>query len=180
MNIPISILIYSYGMYIYAKSAGKASRFELKTIINLPNVSAVLVLILALCSFKFTGFLQDTLEIVGDATVPMSMIVCGSTLAEKPLSGLFEKKFLYVFALIRLIAVPAIVAGLAWFLPVSPLVKGVLVVIAAMPGSANSVLFAQQYGVSRTLSSRYVFVSTVLSVLTIPLIAVFVLSRFGI
>ena len=60
------------------------------------------------------------------------------------------------------------------------LIKGVLVVISAMPGSANGVIFAQLYSFNRTLSSRYVFISTVLSVVTIPLMSVIILSPLGI
>ena len=180
LNIPVSILMYSYGMWQYAKLAGGESKLRLRQMINIPNVSAVLVLILALIGFRFTGNVQETLNTVGDATVPLSMIVVGSTLAEKPLGGMFKSALLYIFAAVKLTIVPLIVFGLVYLLPISPLIKGVLVVISAMPGSAAGVLFAQQYGVNRSLSSRYVFVSTVMSVVTIPVISVIVLAPLGI
>ena len=180
LNIPVSILMYSYGIFQYARGAGKGEKFELKKLLNVPIISAVLVLILAMCSFKFTGPVQETLEIIGDATVPLSMIVIGSTLAESPVRGLIEDKRLYVCAFIRLLIVPVIVFGLVYFMPFDPLIKGVLVVISAMPGSANGVIFAQLYSFNRTLSSRYVFISTVLSVVTIPLMSVIILSPLGI
>ncbi len=180
LNIPISILMYTYGIMQYAKKSEQGESLNLKKLLNIPNGSAVLVLILALCSFRFTGYVQETLDVVGSATVPLSMIVVGSTLAQRPLKGIFNEKFPFVFAAVRLMIVPAVVFGLLWLLPVSPMIKGVLVVISAMPGSANGVLFAQQFSYKRTLSSRYVFISTVMSVITIPLISVIVLSRLGI
>ena len=182
LNIPVSILMYSYGMRLYAKEAheGTGSGPGIGQLINIPNVSAVMVLVLALCSFKFTGQVQETFETLGDATVPLSMIVIGSTLAEKPVGNLFADWKMYVLALLRLIAVPAVIFGLVYMLPIDPLIKGVLVVIAAMPGSASGVMFAQVYGTGREISSRYVFISTVMSVITIPVIVVMVLSPLGI
>ena len=100
-----------------------------------------------------------------------------SKLLEAP--EVVEEKFpgwMYPLMLI----VPVIVFGLVYFMPFDPLIKGVLVVISAMPGSANGVIFAQLYSFNRTLSSRYVFISTVLSVVTIPLMSVIILSPLGI
>lgn len=180
LNIPVSVMMYTYGIWLYARGSGEQQKFSLRKLINITNVSAVVVLILAMFKFKFTGPAQDTLNIIGDATVPLSMIVVGSTLAESPLKGAFTNWIIYAFAAVRLVAFPLIVFALVYFLPINPLIKGVLVVIAAMPGSANGVLFAQQYGYNRTVSSRYVFISTVMSVLTIPLISVIVLAPLAI
>lgn len=180
LNIPISILMFSYGMWQYARAGSDDPSFSLRKIINIPIISAVLVLVLAMFSFKFTGVLQDTFQLIGDATVPLSMIIIGSTLAEKPVKGIFENRFLYLFALIRLMIVPAVILGILYFLPINPLIKGVLVIITAMPGSATGVMFAQMYSVNRTISSRYVFISTVLSVITIPVMSVIILSPLGI
>lgn len=180
LNIPVSILMYTYGIWLYARRDGKDVKFSARDLINIPNVSAVIVLILALMQFRFTGPVQDTLSVIGDATVPLSMIVVGATLAERSHNGIFGDWLIYAAAAVRLLIFPLAVFGLVYFLPIDPLIKGVLVIIAAMPGSANGVLFAQQYGYNRTISSRYVFISTVMSVLTIPLIAVIVLRPLGI
>ena len=180
INIPVSIMMYTYGIWLYSNKSGEHAKFSLRKLINIPNISAVLVLILALLKVGFGGPVQDTLSVIGDATVPLSMIVVGSTLAERAQNGKFRDWMVYVFAAVRLLEFPLAVFGLVYFLPIDPLIKGVLVIIAAMPGSANGVLFAQQYSYNRTVSSWYVFVSTVMSVLTIPLISVIVLAPLGI
>ncbi len=180
MNISINVLIYSYGIGLFAKAAGGQNRLKPRDLLNIPIASSVVTMILALIPFHFSGAAQFTLETIGDATVPLSMIVVGATLASRPLSGLFERIDLYIFALFRMLILPLIVFALLWFLPISPMIKGVMVVISAMPGSANGVLFAHQYRTNRTLSSRYVFISTVLSVITIPLVAVIMLAPLGI
>lgn len=180
LNIPIGILMYSYGIGLFAKAAGGEARMKLKDMINIPICSSLIMMVLALIPFHFTGPVQFTLETVGDATVPLSMIIVGATLAASPLKGMFERIDIYVFALFRMLVLPLIVFALLWFLPISPILKGVMVVISAMPGSANGVLFAQQYRLNRTMTSRYVFISTVMSIVTIPFVAVIMLAPLGI
>ena len=64
LNIPVSVMMYTYGIWLYARGSGEQQKFSLRKLINITNVSAVVVLILAMFKFKFSGPAQDTLNII--------------------------------------------------------------------------------------------------------------------
>jgi predicted permease len=76
-----------------------------------------------------------------------------------------------LYAAVRLLFLP--LAALVLLRPFvqDPLVLGVCVVLAAMPGATNAALFAEEYGVNPELASQSVFITTLFCIVTIPWIA---------
>jgi predicted permease len=75
-----------------------------------------------------------------------------------------------VVCLVRLIAVPVLFWLILRPFVTDPLVLGVIITLAAMPVGANTTIFAEEYGANARLASQFVFVSTIASLVTIPLI----------
>ena len=67
------------------------------------------------------------------------------------------------------LCVAALVALLTRPLPIDPVLKGVLILMAAMPAATNSTMLCTIYGGNRALSAKLIFLSTALSIVTIPL-----------
>ena len=109
---------------------------------------------------------------------PLSMLVIGLRLPDMSFKGLFKDKEMYIFILLRHIALPLISLGivklLGLLLPVDPAVEMVIVILAAAPAATSATMFAEKYDCDSVYVSRLVTVSTLLSIITIPLILLLV------
>ena len=70
---------------------------------------------------------------------------------------------------IVVLVLAALVALAVSFLEIDPILKGVLILMAAMPAATNSTMLCTIYGGNRALSAKLIFISTALSIITIPL-----------
>lgn len=180
-NLPNNILIYSYGGYLLdrknSSDGSRKKRFSWKNVCNPGVIAAVTALIMFLLDLRFPTPVTDTLNCVGAITTPLSMLVIGSSLANLSLRETFANIKVYVFSLYKLIVLPVMIFLIGRLFIDSFLVLGVLVIISAMPCAAVTVMLCNEYGNDADLAARYVFVSTVLSVITIPILA-FIMSAY--
>lgn len=179
-NLPNNILIYSYGGYLLSKDAGSGTgknrpSFGWKNVCNPGVIAAVTALVMFLAGFQFPVPVTDTLNTVGAITTPLSMLVIGSSLASLSLRETFANVRVYAFCAYKLMILPVVIWLIGRMFIDSFLVLGVLVIISAMPCAAVTVMLCNEYGSDAQLAARYVFVSTVLSVITIPVLA-FIMS----
>lgn len=175
-NLPNNILIYSYGGYLLdtgknTKGEAKRRRFSWKNVCNPGVIAAVTALIMFLAGLKFPTPVTDTLNCVGAITTPLSMLVIGSSLANLSLKETFSNVRVYLFSMYKLMILPVIIWLIGRLFIDSFMVLGVLVIISAMPCAAVTVMLCNEYGNDAKLAARYVFVSTVMSVVTIPVLA---------
>lgn len=175
-NLPNNILIYSYGRYLLAKDSGGPAEhekitFSWKNVCNPGVIAAVTALVMFLAGLRFPAPVTDTLNTVGAITTPLSMLVIGSSLANLSLKETFKNVRVYAFCAYKLIVLPVIIWLIGKLFIDSFMVLGVLVIISAMPCAAVTVMLCNEFGNDADLAARYVFVSTVLSVITIPVLA---------
>lgn len=167
-NIPFNILIWIIGVYLFlGKSDLKTLR---KVIINPGLISTILGVIMFIFSLKLPNILLKTFESVGSITTPLSMILIGSMIAEIPLKELFLSKSIYYFSFIRLILIPVFILYVLKFFKVKGMILSIPVLITAMPAAANTPVFAEIYGGDTVIASKSVLISTLISIITIPLI----------
>lgn len=170
--ILFNIFIWTYGVMLFSDSSQK---IQVKNVlINPGTVSVFIGLILFSFSIKLPQALHSTLSMVGNTTTPLAMIVVGSRLADAKISEVFTDIYIYFMAFIRLIFLPILVYFLLSLFPIDPIVMKVCVLSTAMPVAANTSIFAEKYAVDPGFASKCVFVSTMLSLLTIPLIHTFI------
>ncbi len=176
-NIPFNALGYTLGVWLLRR--GEESGFRWKLLLAPGSVSAFLGLFLFLISplfpepvyaFLYEGFIYDTLYQLGNTTIPLSMIVIGTVLAGVKFKDLFLNSKIYLLAVVRLLVLPAIVFAVVSFLPMSEMARGVCTVIAGMPCAVFAVILSQEYGGDEKTASIGVFVTTLLSFATIPLL----------
>lgn len=117
---------------------------------------------------------QETVNYVGDATVFLSMVIAGpGFLAKAPLREIFSEKRIYVFVLARQIIVPILltVALKPWV--TDPMMLGACMLMVAMPVGNMPLLMAEQAGVDGKILSKGIIVTTLGSMVTVPLVALF-------
>jgi predicted permease len=124
------------------------------------------------------GIISDSLLMMKNLVAPLSMVVIGLRLAELDLHGFFKDVYMYVFLVLRHLALPIATVGvmelLALFLPISDTVELVIAIMASAPAATSATMFAEKYDCDAPYVSRLVTVSTILCIATMPLIVMLV------
>ena len=134
-------------------------------------------------SIKVPKLIVTPLSELGSANTWLSMLYIGAMLAFSDVGGLLKKKSLYIISFNRLIFVPALLIAIFYLigaltgLTAEKLVVSVIILEASMPCMATVVIMAKEFGADDRLAVGNVFVSTIISILTLPLV-VMALGRF--
>jgi predicted permease len=169
INIPFCLLLYTLGVALVAKKdPGTTRKFQWKLLFNPGAVAALLGLVLYALRVPVPGVLQETLSVLGKITTPGAMLIIGSTLAGIAAKNLFNDPKLYIACGVRLILFPALIRFAMAPLISDPAVLGTLVALAATPVGTNTTMVCMEYGGDYETASRGVFLSTLLSMVTMP------------
>jgi len=186
-----NLITWSFGVYIMTGDRKMMS--PKKALLNPTTIGTLLGLVLFLILKKpfvtlatgtaVEGFITKVVgafNVIGDLVTPLSMILIGCKLANIKLKTLFVNKGAYLSSFFKLIVMGAISMLLVAFLPVSPIVKYAILFLLSMPSATATVLFAVQFGGDSEQASVNVLLSTILSLITIPLMYVIFQNVFGI
>lgn len=167
--VVFNLLCWTYG---YSMMSGGA-RLDLKTVLLNPGVVGLVIgLPIYFLKLQLPGIIAEPLGYIADLNTPLAMLVVGSYIARADLRSFMSDLSVYKVSLLRLIAVPAAMLGVLMLLRPEKDLFLATVVQAATPVAANAVLFAVQYKRDSELASKLVAVSTVLSILTIPVLTI--------
>ena len=166
-SVVFNLLNFSLGVYLIS---GKRDRFSIKPFINPPLIAALISIPIAILGLSVPRVFVDITRLAGNMTVPGIMLVVGSTLAHVSLKNLLMEWRLYPLALLRLIVIPVLTWLVLRQFVTDDLIFGVLVVVSATPVAMAATVLAFRYGGNERLVSTGTLITTVLSVITIPLI----------
>jgi hypothetical protein len=169
-NLPFNILIYSYGIYLITKGNGAKASFDWHNLINAGSIASILAIIIYALHITFPSAITLCLQSLGSVTTPLSMIVLGVSLAQIPLKETLTSGIAYRMCICRLIILPIIIYFLANLLTSDKLLMGVAVCTAAMPVASLCVMLNTLYGGKEKTTAIGVCLSTLCSVVTIPLL----------
>jgi len=170
-NIPFQLLAFSIGPYILAKTAGGSVKLGVSSFVTPAAVASVLGLGLFIGGLSLPPPLGNALTLLGDTTTPLSMILIGSIVSRMNFRRAVGSFRLYATSLYRLALFPGFLYALLRLLGFKGLLLSLPVILAAMPVAANSAILAEAYGGDAETASSLVLVSTLLSLLTIPVLA---------
>ena len=171
-NVMFNFIVYSLGIMLIGGE--KAGKFDPKMLINTPMITALISLVLFFTPISVPEYLNDALNYLGNLTTPLAMIILGGTIAKMNLKELFDDWRIYIFTVFRLVLMPlAVLLAMNLLHEQQYLIRGTAVVLAATPVATNATMLAIQYDGDVQLVSKGIFFSTVLSVVTIPIVAIF-------
>lgn len=169
-NVVFGILIYSIGILLISKQE-QGINFDIKKLINMPLISSMLSIILYFANIKLPGTIIRSLDFMGNITTPVAMLLIGSVIANMKMRELFDEWRVYLFTIIRLLIVPLVAILLMRVLSIeSEMIKGCMILLSAMPVATNTTMLALEYGGDIKLTSKCIFFTTVLCIITIPVI----------
>lgn len=185
-NLTYNIFVYTAGVSIMTKNSNteknKASKKSisleeckvlLKKIWNPGIAAALAAAVIFFLNIKVPYVIANSCTLVGNITTPLAMMITGVSLSDIPLKEVFGEFRLYPYTIIKQCLFPVII----WFLLKSVItneyILGVTVIISAMPVGMMSVMFSSEYGQDVKLATKGVFITTLASFITIPLITIF-------
>ena len=154
-----------------AKAAGGKIRLGASSFVTPAAVASVLGFGFFVGNIALPEALGGALGILGDTTTPLSMVLIGSIIARMDYRKAIGKARLYATSLYRLALFPLALFGALRAMGLRGLLLSLPVILAAMPVAANSAILAEAYGGDSETASSLVLVSTILSLLTIPVLA---------
>lgn len=182
-NIVFNVVLFSLGVFFVAgddeQTREKRSvKMQLKalgrTLTKPVMLASYAAMALALLHITDNGPIGQTCSILGGMTVPAAMLIIGSTLAKMPVREMLFDGWSYLTTLIRLIVVPVGAYFVFGLFVSDPYLLAILVLLAAMPAASNGTMLCLAYdGDTRTMS-RGTFLTTVFSLITLPVIALIV------
>jgi malate permease and related proteins len=170
-NIPFQLLAFSVGPIILSRGAGDGPRLKLWSFLTPAAAASAVGFALFLGGLTLPRPLGRALALLGDTTTPLSMVLIGSIVARMEFRKAVGHPRLYVTSAYRLAIFPLALFGFLYLLGLRGLLLSLPVILAAMPVAANSAILAQAYGGDAETASSLVLVSTLLSLITIPVLA---------
>ena len=169
--IPTRILMWSAGISLFTTGGTRWERT--KKVLTNPSIIAVgLGLVWMVFQLPLPGFLRSAVGNLGNCTSPLAMALVGAILADVPLRGIWGPKALYLAA-VRQVVLPVILLVTLKGLALDPLTVGVSVTLSGMPIGSTTAILAQKYGADAEFGSKCVFISTVTSLITVPVLTLF-------
>ena len=182
LNVVNTFAVFTIGtILITGRDEIEGSRFQKKVLYSTPMLSAYLsMLIVALQVEGIPEFVSQPLTLIGQITVPAALLIIGSSMSQLPLRAMLGNRTVYAATALRLAVLPVAVHFLCRALGFSPFVVNINTLVIAMPVATYGTILCLKYNRDTTFITETTFISTLLSMLTIPLLAIFLLQAFPI
>ncbi len=173
-QFPYNFLMYTYGIAAMKGENPFESRGGLEKILNVGVISCIIAITIYVSGIHMPEILKISAKHLSNLAAPLSMLVIGQSMIHFDIRGMLGEVRLLVFSLIKLIAVPILGILLLQLFIHDELILHVCYIMLAVPVGSMTAMVAQQYGGNYTLASKGVALSTLLSVVTIPLVSLLV------
>lgn len=172
LNMANTFFIFTVGVDLIKghDSSGQKHRFDFKVLFSPGLLAAYAAVVIVALKLHVSPLIARPVTMVGNITVPASLMVIGATMASLPLRDMLGNRLVYAVTALRLGAVPIMLYFLFRLMGVNALVNDINTVVIAMPVASFGTMFCMKYGRDVTLMTELTFLSTVASIFTIPLI----------
>lgn len=183
-NIPYNVFLFSVGMLLIASTGSDGAAVKkpvkeqvkaiAKQLVSPCLISCFVAMFLALFGVTDSGYIGQTCNLLGQMTVPAAMLVIGSTLAKQPLKQMVNDGWSYLTSFMRLAGVPLLIFFVGGIFIHDPYILAVIVIESAMPAASSGIMMCLAYGGDTMTMSRGTFITTIFSLVTLPLLALLV------
>lgn len=168
-----NILLWTVGYMFFANV--KSVKDILRSIITCPPIISVAVgLIIYFGNIHITDVIAQPVGMAGAMNTPLSMMITGMTVAQTDVRNILKNVYLWLGVLVRLIIIPAVSIAVFYMLHISGMTAMVCLILEACPVAAITTMLAVQYDKNQEYAAGLVVVSTLLSIVTLPLYAMLI------
>lgn len=141
--------------------------------LNAGVISAVLAVVVFLFQIPLPAPVINFCDYMGNATIPLSMLLIGMSIAKADLKEVFTNWRIYVFTAMKMVLLPLIIVFLLKPLRFDAVVSGIFVLQMAMPVGSIVTLIAKENGADEITCTNGIVLSTLVSIVTIPFVCMF-------
>ena len=169
LNMPNTFFIFTAGVMLI-KGEYSLKQFNPKVLVSPAMLGAFLAAIIVALGIHTPDIIARPVTMVGNITVPAALMIIGSSMAKLPIREIIGSTKVYITALLRLTIVPLSIYFLFKVCGVSDQVNNINTVVIAMPVASFGTMFCLKYGRNPSLITETTFITTLGSIITIPLI----------
>ena len=184
LNVVNTFTVFTIGtMLVVGKNQSSVAEKEMsrkkmlrKVLYSTPMLSAYLTMLIVALEIKdIPEFISQPLTMIGNITVPAALLIIGSSMSQLPLRALLGNGTIYTTTLMRLAVLPVGIHYLMTLLGFSSFVVGINTVVIAMPVATYGTILCLRHGKDTTLITEVTFITTLLAMISIPLLVTFLL-----
>ncbi len=170
--ITFNILSWTYGIFILSRANPELKMNPRKIFINFGTVPSLIGILIYVLRIPLPDAVLSSMDYLGGLCTPISMLIIGGVLAKLPFKKLFTNLKVYWLCLCKLIILPLIIGGIAILCRMPSELTLFCALMAGMPTAATTTVFAEKYDIRPEYAALCVGITTLLSVVSIPLITV--------
>ena len=167
--LPFNFLIYTYGIF---QLVGKTENIGIivKKVVNVGVIAVIITFTIALMQVQLPYILSQSILMLGNLSAPLCMMVIGASFNDISFRKMFCNVKLFIFCIIRLLIVPYILMQLVMSFTSDNILQKVIFVVVATPAGSMVSMIAHQYDGEYLVASEGVVISTLLSIVTMPVL----------
>ena len=169
LNMPNTFFIFT-AVVLLVKEEDIIRQLNPKVLFSPAMIAAFAAALIVALNLHTPDLIARPITMVGNITVPAALMVIGSSMARLPLKQIIGSWKVYVSSAVRLVVVPVSLYFLFRVCGVSDAINDINTVVIAMPVASFGTMFCMKYGRNPALMTEITFITTVASILTIPLI----------
>ncbi len=179
-NFGYNVLFYALATFLIDRDAGKASSFDPKRLLTPGMIAGVLAIVINLTGITLPDLILEPASFIGNVTTPLSMLIIGANMADYSIHDIFGEKRIYVITFLRLMVMPLLTAIYLSLLTDNKLLICMCAMTIGMPVGSMLAMAGSKYESTAGPSNIIVVLSTLCSMITIPILAVIFRLWFGV
>ena len=172
LNVVNTFVVFTVGtMLITGKSEVEGGRFQKKVLYSTPMLAAYLTMLIVILRIdNIPEWISQPLIMLGNITVPAALLIIGSSMSNLSVRSLLGNRTVYATTLFRLVLLPVAIYYMSLLMGFSQFVASLNMVVIAMPVATYGTILCLKYNKDTTFIAEVTFITTLLSVITIPIL----------
>ena len=173
LNVVNTFAVFTIGTILIEGDLSDKRHFQKKVLYSTPMLSAYLaMLIVALGIDGIPGIISQPLTMIGNITVPAALLIVGSSMSQLSTRMMLGNLTVYTTTIFRLMLIPVGFYFLCNALGFDSYVVNINTVVIAMPVATYGTILCLKYNLDTTLMTEVTLITTLLSMVTIPLLTI--------
>lgn len=171
--LPYNILIYTYGIHLMDKGENESRKtgIQWRQILNNGVIACILTLILFFSGIPIPYVAAKSIDMVSSLTAPLSMMVIGASLAAISIKEMITDIRLLIFVVIKQFIIPISLSLAVFGILTNEMLCGVCMIMLSTPVGSMTSMLAEEYNGNFELASKGVALTTIVSVLSVPVVS---------
>ena len=168
-SLPFNLFIFSFGTMLALGGRGEKLPWK-RMLLNPALIATVVALLIFFLGVPLPMPVNDAISYLANMVIPLAMLLIGSSLSRMNARSVLLCGKFYGVCLSKLLITPIVMYLILKPLVRDPLTFGILVIMSAMPSATMAPVLCTEYGGDSEFANGSVFLSTILSLVTVPLV----------